>query len=501
MGMVDLALDTDLDAEQRDYLQVAKGSAEALLTIINDILDFSKIEAGKLDLAPIPFNLGDSLADIISPLSLRAHTKGLELALQIAPDVPDALLGDIGRIRQIVINLVGNAIKFTESGEVVLRVDAEETGETDVVLHLAVADSGIGIPEHKQAAIFEAFAQADSSITRQYGGTGLGLAIAAQLVGLMGGRIWVESAVGRGSTFHFTVRVQRGPARPVRAEPSSAELRDLAVLIVDDNATNRRILQRTIAQWGMHGTGVVGGAEALAALEAAEREHRPYDLVLLDAHMPDMDGFALADRMRQRAATTPPTVMMLTSGGQRGDGARCRELGIAGYLAKPVRPSDLLQAIRLVLSPPAGGGRRGLVTRYSLTADAREVAAPKTLTILLAEDNRVNQQLAVKLLEKQGHTVRVAENGRAAIGALEAGRFDLILMDVQMPEMSGLEATVAIRAREQETGGHLPIIAMTARALNGDQEACLAAGMDGYISKPVSPKLLAEAIAQYGPAS
>jgi len=501
MGMMDLALDTDLDAEQRDYLQIAKSSAESLLTIINDVLDFSKIEAGKLDLAPIPFHLGDSLADMISPLALRAHTKGLEVALQIAPDVPDELLGDIGRIRQVVINLAGNAIKFTEAGEVVLRVEAETPAGADVVLHLAVEDSGIGIPEHKQAAIFEAFAQADSSITRQYGGTGLGLAIASQLVALMGGRIWVESTVGRGSTFHFTVRVQRGSERLARGEPLSADLRDLAVLIVDDNATNRRILQRTITQWGMHAASVAGGAEALAALEAAEREHQAYDLVVLDAHMPDMDGFALGERIRQRTASAPPTVIMLTSGGRRGDGARCRELGIAGYLTKPVRPSDLLQAIRLVLTAPPGGGRRGLVTRYSLTASSRQLAAPKTLSILLAEDNRVNQQLAVKLLEKQGHTVRVAENGRAALGALEAGRFDLILMDVQMPEMSGLEATAAIRAREQETGEHLPIIAMTARALDGDQEACLAAGMDGYISKPVSPKLLAEAIAQYGPAS
>jgi len=500
MGMMDLALDTDLDAEQRDYLQVAKGSAESLLTIINDILDFSKIEAGKLDLAPIPFNLGDSLTDMISPLALRAHTKGLELALQIAPDVPDQLFGDIGRIRQVVINLVGNAIKFTEAGEVVLRVEAEAPAGAEVLLHLAVEDSGIGIPEHKQAAIFEAFAQADSSITRQYGGTGLGLAIASQLVALMGGRIWVESTVGHGSTFHFSARVERGSERAAPREPLSADLHGLAVLIVDDNATNRRILQRMIMQWGMHAVGVAGGAEALAALETAEADRRPYHLVLLDAHMPDMDGFALADRMRQRTASAP-TVMMLTSGGQRGDGARCRELGIAGYLTKPVRPSDLLQAIRLVLTAPLEGGRRGLVTRYSLTASARQLAAPKTLSILLAEDNRVNQQLAVKLLEKQGHTVRVAENGRAALGALEAGRFDLILMDVQMPEMSGLEATAAIRAREQETGGHLPIIAMTARALNGDQEACLAAGMDGYISKPVSPKLLAEAIAQYGPAS
>ena len=501
MGMLDLALDTDLDAEQRDYLQISKGSADSLLTIINDILDFSKIEAGKLDLHPIHFNLGDSLADMISPLALRAHTKGLELALQISPDVPDALLGDVGRLRQIVINLVGNAIKFTETGEVVLRVEAESSAGADVVLHLAVEDSGIGIPENKQAAIFEAFAQADSSITRQYGGTGLGLAIAAQLVTLMAGRIWVESTAGRGSTFHFTVRFQRGPVRQARKEPLSADLRDLSVLIVDDNATNRRILQRTIMQWGMHATSVAGGADALTALATAAGEHRTYDLVLLDAHMPDMDGFTLAERMRQHADGVPPTVMMLTSGGQRGDGARCRELGIAAYLTKPVRPNDLLQAIRLVLTPAPGAGRRALVTRYSLSVQDPQPGAPKSLSILVAEDNRVNQQLAVRLLEKQGHTVRVAEDGQAAVDALEGGRFDLVLMDVQMPRLSGLEATAAIRAREQVSGGHVPIIAMTARALNGDQEACLAAGMDGYISKPVSPKVLAEAIAQHGPAA
>ncbi len=498
MGMVDLALDTELDAEQRDYLEVAKSSADSLLTIINDILDFSKIEAGKLDLDPIPFSLGDSLTDMLGAMALRAHKKGLELALQVAPEVPDALLGDIARIRQVVVNLVSNAIKFTEAGEVVVRVEAQPGAGEDVLLHVAVQDTGIGIPLEKRSAIFEAFAQADTSTTRHYGGTGLGLAIAGRLVTLMGGRIWVESEPGRGSIFHFTAGVARRTEADTPAAAPRPELRDLAVLVVDDNDTNRRILHRMLVHWSMRVTAASGGADALAALDVADRSGQSFDLVLLDAHMPDMDGFTLAERMRERPGLSLPTIMMLTSGGQRGDGARCRQLGIAAYLTKPVRQTDLLEAIGLVLANrPAGAGRGRLVTRYSLGAAAQERKTTKALNVLLAEDNLVNQQLAVRLLEKQGHTVRVAANGREALAALDATSFDVVLMDVQMPEMSGLEATASIRARERVSGGHLPIIAMTARAMNGDRDACLAAGMDAYIAKPVSPKLLAEAIAQF----
>jgi CheY-like chemotaxis protein/anti-sigma regulatory factor (Ser/Thr protein kinase) len=493
MGMLDLTLDTELTAEQQQYLDVAKQSTEALLAVINDILDFSKIEAGRLDLDPVPFQLGDSVADMLAPLTLRAHAKGLELVLDITPDVPDELVADVGRLRQIVVNLVGNAVKFTERGEVVVQVRLDAPAGRDLVLRCSVADTGIGIPQDKQALIFEAFTQADASTTRRYGGTGLGLAISSRLASLMGGRLWLESDVGRGSTFHFTARVARGTEGANESAVAAAvELRGLPVLVVDDNATNRQILTEMLERWEAVPTVVDGGAAALVQLEAAAAAGRAFPLVLLDAQMPEMDGFTLAERVLVRPDLGTATIMMLSSAGQRGDAARCRALGISAYLTKPIRRSELLHAIRLALG---GGGRPAtapLVTRHSVRESP--VDAGSSLKILLAEDHPVNQQLAVRLLEKRGHTVQVVQDGRQALTAVERERFDLILMDLQMPVMDGLEATAAIRARERATGTRVPIIAMTARAMKEDREACLAAGMDGYVAKPISPTTLFEQI-------
>ena len=479
LGMTELVLDTDLTAEQRENLGLVRLSAESLLSIINDILDFSKIEAGKLDLESIPFDLRESLGETMKSLGFRAHQKGLELVYEVQPNVPEALLGDPGRIRQTVINLVGNAIKFTERGEVFVNVE-EESHETGVTcLHFTVKDTGVGIPAEKQEKIFEAFSQADGSMARRYGGTGLGLAICARLVTMMGGEIWVDSQPGQGSTFHFTLRlaVQETPSpRPVPLQPE--QLRDLHALIVDDNFTNRRVLNGMLTRWGMKPTAVEGGGAALQALEIAKSTGRPFPLILLDGQMPEMDGFALAERIKKDPELVGATIMMLTSAGHLGDAARCRELGISAYLVKPIHQVELLEAICNVLNK-APQKRAPLITRHTL----RE--AKNRLRILLAEDNAVNQTLTLRLLEKRGYVVSVALDGREALTALEKEEFDLVLMDVQMPEMDGFEATAAIREREQLTGRRMPIIAMTAHALKGDQERCLAAGMDAYISKPI----------------
>jgi len=482
VGMTELALDTELSPEQREYLDIVKASADALLTLINDILDFSKIEAGKLELDPIELNLPSTLGSIMKTLAVRAHEKGLELAYRVDPEVPKLLVGDPGRLRQIVVNLVGNAIKFTERGEVVFDVKPESRTEGEIVLHFAVTDTGIGIPREKQLDIFQAFTQSDTSTARKYGGTGLGLTISARLVEMMGGRIWVDSEPGQGSVFHFTacLRLSREPeAAPLPAEPVSLEGKP--ALVVDDNATNRRILAEVLTNWRMKPALADGGWTALAAMQKARDDARPYPLVLLDAHMPDMDGFALAERIRQDRSLAGATIMMLTSAGQRGDAARCRKLGVSAYLIKPVKQSELLNAILTVLSKPGTLHKpSALVTRHFLRENRRP------LRILLAEDNAVNQKLAQRLLEKQGHAVTVAGDGRQALAALEKTEaFDLVLMDVQMPAMDGFQATALIRERERKTGQHLPIIAMTAHAMAGDRERCLGAGMDGYISKPI----------------
>ena len=400
------------------------------------------------------------------------------------------IIGDPSRVRQVIINLVGNAIKFTERGEVVVEVGAESQTAEEVNLHFRVTDTGIGIALEKQRAIFDPFTQADGSMTRSFGGTGLGLTISMRLVEMMGGRLRVESEPGKGSTFHFTARlgVQKEPSR--RAIPAApANLRDLPVLVVDDNATNRRILEAMLASWHMKPVAVDSGHAALATLERAREAVRPFPLVLLDAQMPEMDGFALAERIKQNPELAGATLMMLTSVGRRGDAARCRELGIAGYLTKPIKQSELFDAIVMALGTVSRKEERPVLVTRRFVRENRQ-----RLSVLLAEDNAVNQMLAVRMLEKRGHTVTVAGNGREALAALEKKAFDILLMDVQMPEMDGFEATAAIRAREKSTGVHIPIVAMTAHTMKGDEERCLEAGMDAYISKPIQPKQLFEVL-------
>jgi CheY-like chemotaxis protein len=467
-----------------------KSSADSLLLLLNDILDFSKIEAGKLDFETIDFRLRDTLDDTLKTLGVQAQKKGLELACSVLHDVPDGLRGDPTRFRQIVVNLLGNAVKFTSQGEVVIVVQTQDVSEEEVVLHFAVRDTGVGIPLEKQQVVFEAFTQTDSSTTRKYGGSGLGLAISSRLINRLGGKIWVESQPGRGSTFHFTARFQLQKLSSRRYAPLAAEaLRGTPVLVVDDNATNRRILQEMLLAWKMKPESTESGSEAINILKRADAEGSPFSLILLDAQMPDMDGFSTVKRIKQDERLAKSAVIMLTSAGFRGDSARCRELGIDGYLTKPIKRSDLLEAIKLVLGSETGHeASTSLVTLHSL----REQRA--RLKILLAEDNRVNQVLAVRLLEKRGHEVTVAGNGLEALEALDQQVFDLVLMDIQMPEMDGFEATAAIRKGEMKSGKHIPIVAMTAHAMAGDRERCLEGGMDDYITKPIRLELLLDAL-------
>jgi PAS domain S-box-containing protein len=496
MGMTDLALDTELTREQRDYLETVKSSSDSLLTVINDILDFSKIEAGKIDLESVDFNLRDSLESTPKTLALRADEKGLELLCEVAPEVPDIVCGDSTRLRQVVINLVGNAIKFTESGEIAVRVQTESRGANHCVLHFTVADTGVGILEEKRELIFAPFSQADTSTTRKYGGTGLGLTISTRLVEMMGGKIWVDSKVGHGSQFHFTARVGLTDGKEIKVGTIAPPgiLRGSRVLIVDDNRTNRRILEGMLSRWEMISVSVDEGQEALAALSGARAAGQPFSLILTDMHMPKMDGFTLIEQIRKRPELATATIMMLTSAGHRGDAARCQELGVAAYLLKPIRQSELREAIARVLGAHVQHGAIPLITRFSLH-DGREPGA--SLRVLLAEDNAVNQRLAVRLLEKRGHHVVVAGNGAEALAAMEKGDFDLVFMDVQMPEMDGLEATAVIRGKEKISGKHQPVIALTAHAMKGDREKCIAAGMDGYLTKPIRPQELDDVLEDY----
>jgi two-component system sensor histidine kinase/response regulator len=490
--MTALALETNLSAEQREYIETVKKSADSLLTIINDILDFSKIEAGKLDLESIEFDLRDSLEETVKTFAVRAEQKGLELLCDVRPEVPERVVGDPTRLRQIVVNLLTNAVKFTERGEVILEVSAEPSAGGAVELHCVVRDTGVGIPAEKQRIIFDPFAQADRSTARTYGGTGLGLTISSRLVGLMNGRIWVESELGKGSAFHFTARL--GAARPsAPARAAAASIEGERALVVDDNATNRRILAGLLTSWRMKAASAENGEAALELLARAAEQKEPFRLVVLDAQMPAMDGFQLVERMRAQGHLARATIMMLSASGQRGDARRCRELGIAAYLTKPVRQGELKQAIASVLSrPPDQPSAAGeLVTRHTLRE--RRVAG-RRLRVLVVEDNLVNQQLAVRLLERWGHEVRLCPNGHEALAALEDETFDVVLMDVQMPEMGGMEATAAIREKEKLTGEHLPIIALTAHAMKGDRERCLAAGMDDYVTKPINTQRLFQAI-------
>src|SRR5713101_7261187 len=496
IGMTDLALDTDLSSDQREYLETVRLSADTLLTVINDILDFSKIEAGKIDLEATDFDLRDCLEGTMKTLGLRADEKGLELLCEVAPEVPEVVRGDSGRLRQVIINLVGNAIKFTDKGEVALKVQVEAAHTRDRTLRFTVADSGIGIPKEKLEVIFHPFSQADTSTTRKYGGTGLGLTISNRLVGMMGGGISVESEPGRGSQFHFTVRVGIADTKVIEVGAIAPPeiLRAVRVLVVDDNRTNRRILEGMLGRWEMKSSSVQDGEEALTKLSEAQEAGEPFALILMDMHMPQMDGFELIERIRQSPGSSAATIMMLTSAGHRGDAARCKELGVAAYLMKPIRQSELREAIARVLGARVQQGAIPLITRYALH-DAREPGT--SLRILLAEDNPVNQRLASRLLEKRGHSVVVAGNGREALEALEKEYFDLVFMDVQMPVMDGFEATAAIRKKEGDSGIHLPVVALTAHAMKGDREKCLAGGMDGYLTKPIQPQELDELLQSY----
>jgi CheY-like chemotaxis protein/nitrogen-specific signal transduction histidine kinase len=495
VGMTDLALGTDLNSEQREYLDTVKISADSLLTVINDILDFSKIEAGKIDLEAIDFDIRDSLESTLKTLALRADEKGVELLCEIAAEVPEGVRGDSSRLRQIVVNLVGNAIKFTDKGEVALKVQVDSTPREGRMLHFTISDTGIGIPPEKLKTIFDPFTQADTSTTRKYGGTGLGLTISTRLVRMMGGKMWVESQIGKGTQFHFAVPLVTAEDPVKVGTVASAEiLRGVRVLIVDDNRTNRRILEGVLKRWEMRTTSVEGGADGIMQLLAAWEAGDPFGLIISDLLMPKMDGFDFIERIRRKPEISTAMIMLLTSAGCRGDARRCEELGVSAYLMKPVRQSELREAIARVLGAQQETGAIPLITRYAL-ADARDPDA--YLSVLLAEDNAVNQRLAARLLEKRGHRVTVTANGREAVEAIQKGAYDLVFMDVQMPEMDGFEATAAIREIEKRNGAHLPVIALTAHAMKGDKERCLAAGMDGYLSKPIRPPELDQILEMY----
>lgn len=489
LGMTELALDTPLNEEQREYLHLVRASAESLLRIVNDILDFSKIEAGKFDLEKAEFDLRALLIQTMKTLAIRAHKKGIEITSRIAPVVPRTLVSDSGRLRQVLVNLIGNAIKFTEEGCVSLDVEPESASEDSVTLHFVVRDTGIGISPEMVNRIFEPFSQADGSISRQFGGTGLGLTISKRIIELLGGRIWVESERGRGSAFHFTVSFERASAA-ASAEPGPLpmQLKDLPVLIVDDNKTNRMVLDEMLKHWRMQPTLADGGEAALSAMRRARDAGCSFPLVLLDAHMPGMDGFAVAAQIHNDPELSGATIMMLTSDRQLGDSERCQALGIKVCLVKPIGQAELLEAISAAMGIPV------------VSADAAPASgtpsAPKPLRILLAEDNEVNLQLMVRLLKRRGHSVTIATDGKEALDRLaEFGfsAFDAALMDVQMPGMDGLEVAQAIRKQEQSLGTHLPIMGVTAHAMAGYRERCLRAGMDAYMTKPIrSQKLFDE---------
>ena len=492
IGMTELTLDTHLTEEQRDYLQTARSSADTLLSVINDILDFSKIEAGRLDLDHSGFDLRSEVDTALRTVALRAHQKGLELACDVRPDVPEGVVGDPVRLKQVLVNLVGNAIKFTDRGEVVVRIEREEVDGEEVALHVSVSDTGIGIAPQKLKSIFEAFTQADNSTTRRFGGTGLGLTICKRLVEMMGGRVWVESLENRGTTFHFTLRLglQSAASRPEALAREA--LKGLRAMIVDDNSTNRRILSEQLGAVGLKVTAVEGAQAALTELWRAKAESEPFALIIMDYHMPEMDGLQLAERIKELPGIAGSTILMLTSGGQTGDSARSRELGMAAYLTKPISQKQLYQVVAQVLGAKAATPLETAPAHPKEATDMNPLvsgsptpnAAP--LRVLLAEDNFVNQKLAVTMLQKRGHAVTVAGDGLEALEALARAPFDVVLMDVHMPRMGGFEATAKIRERERASGGRIPVIALTALAMTGDREKCLQAGMDAYVSKPIN---------------
>ena len=493
LGMSELCLDTDLSREQREYIETVKLSAHGLLNVISDILDFSKIEAGKLQLDAVEFNIRETVDAVLKTVALRAHQKQLELACDIDASVPELALGDANRLRQVLLNLVGNSIKFTARGEVVVTARTESEDGAQPLLRFSVRDTGIGIPADRQQLIFSPFVQADSSTTRQYGGTGLGLTISTRLVSMMGGRIWVDSEVGKGSEFHFTIALNGAASSQSLAPATSSSLHDVRVLVVDDNATSLRILAETLTRWGMRPVAAESAADALGRFDACAREGKPIRLVLSDLDMAAMDGLALIERLRERAETSATPVMMLTSARQSEDAARCRSLGVTRYVVKPIRANEL----REVLSNALMQATAPDTTQRAAKVTTREHG----LSILLAEDNAVNQLVMQRLLVKRGHRVTIAATGKAAIEALERDAFDLVFMDVQMPELDGFEATREIRRRERDGRARISIVALTAHAMSGDRERCLESGMDGYMSKPVNPRELDGVLEAFGEAA
>ncbi len=493
IGMTELALDTRMTTEQRECLTTVRDAADSLLAMMNDVLDFSKIEARKLELHLADFSLRETLSDALGTFAIRAAQKGLEVALLVRPEVPERLRGDALRLRQILVNLASNAVKFTERGDVLVRVELEAESAPEVTLHFSVSDTGIGVPPEKQGLIYEAFAQADSSMSRKYGGTGLGLTIAAQLVDLMQGRMWLDSAAGRGSTFHFSVPFARGKGGQVSAVSAGVVLEGISVLAVDDSEMQRRVLSEILGAWKMDVSTADGGRTALALLDRAARSGHPIRLVVADAQMPEMDGLDLAAHVRAHAPLAGTRFVLISAPGQSGFSARGRELGILATLSKPVREAALREALEAALGAEP---LAGVPPETGAPAASGEIAPPpvRRLRILLAEDNVINQRLILRLLEKQGHGVIVADNGLQALEAHNRESFDVILMDVQMPGRDGMETTRAIRERERRSGVHTPIIAVTAHALKEDRERCLAAGMDEYLSKPVRARVLLETI-------
>jgi two-component system, sensor histidine kinase and response regulator len=498
IGMTALVLDTDLKSDQREFLEIVQSSANSLLNIINDILDFSKLEARKVILERVEFDLESLIGDTVKALALAAHEKGLELTYQVKHDVPERLVGDPNSLRQILVNLIGNAIKFTDQGEVSVIVRLEASGEDQAVVHFAVSDTGVGIPAKKQAGIFDAFVQVDGSSTRRHGGTGLGLAICASLVNLMGGRIWVQSEPGKGSLFHFTAGFGHAASVTDRNEQvSPPDLRGAAVLVVDDNATNRKILVECCKRWGMHAVDAASGALALEIVRDSDRDGRKFQLILVDFQMPGMDGLELVRRILSQSTPATPPIMMLSSVGWQVSSDQCEDLGISVYLTKPVTTSTLYDAILKVLStssvapvPPKSARTADLAAADLAAADlaAADLAANDALRVLVVEDDATNRLLATNILRRNGYAYAIAKDGVEAVEMCSRHSFDLILMDVQMPNMNGLEATAAIRELEAATDRHTPILALTAHAMEGDRERCIDAGMDDYLSKPIHAK-------------
>ncbi|WP_144057691.1 PAS domain-containing hybrid sensor histidine kinase/response regulator [Novipirellula maiorica] len=499
IGMAELLLDTHLNPVQREYAQAVLESGEALLGLLNDVLDFSKIEAGKIELDPTPFEIRDSIGSMMKSLAARAHHKGLELAYHFDSNIPEMVVGDVGRLRQILINLVGNAIKFTDAGEVVVDVQVAHHGvrtpnDQTISLKFAVSDTGIGVPQDKLASIFTEFEQADKSTTRKYGGTGLGLAIASRFVELMGGRLSVQSELGRGTTFSFVIDLPIGAPRIAnKTELDLESIRGLRVLVVDDNATNRRILLETLLNWGLQPMAVSNAKDALQRVRSEVENGTPFHLVISDVNMPETDGFDFVESLRHDRELAGTTVMLLTSAIRSGDAIRCDQLNVATHLMKPVKQSELLRAISHVV------GRQSIESSSPESdtvgsATAADSSSLDSMRVLLAEDSLVNQKVALGLMRKWGHCVTIAQNGIEAVQMSGSQEFDLILMDVEMPEMDGLDATRAIRKREQKQASHIPIIAMTAHAMIGDEQRCREAGMDAYVAKPIRQELLLQAM-------